>query len=146
MGLRGGVPWEIYCVCFLSCFFLVMLYFAAKSLLDDFYVKGLFFKRPLVEGFRHIFAVFAGDVVEVFFFKRGQAFTFEGFCLAIRGKRFKNPDTALLLRTQLSQVAVECSFSYYFNRVYLLRINAFKKKDFAFARSRFFFLRDNFIL
>lgn len=123
-----------------------MLYFAAKSLVDEFYVQGLFFKRPLVEGFKGVFAVFAGDVLEVFFFKKGQSFSFEGLCLAVRGKGFKKPDTSLILRNFIYQVGVECLLAYFYNRVYMLRIHDFKKKDYLHPRAKFFFLRRGFVL
>lgn len=113
------------------------MYFGAKQVGQ----RGLLKKRPLLEGFRGVFAAFVGDVLEVFFFKKGQSFSFVGVCLAINCKGFRLPETAIVLRNFIGGVGVECIFSYFYNRVYFLRIHRHKKMELGRSRSKLFFIR-----
>lgn len=122
----------------------MMVYFAVKNNLNEFYLKGFFFKRPLIDGLRGVHGFFAGDVFEVFFFKQGQFFSFEGLCLSVRGKHFYDPETSFMLRNVIQSVAVEGVFSFYYNRVYYVQYKDFKKKDLVHPRSRYYFLRGIF--
>lgn len=117
------------------------MYFNLKGSMEEYSQRGLFFKRPLLEGFRGVFTAFVGDVLEVFFFKKGQPFCFVGVCLAIYSKHFSLPETALVLRNFIAGVGVECIFSYFYNRVYFLRIHTHKKLELGRRHSKFFFLR-----
>jgi len=117
------------------------MYFSGKHLLKDFYRESSFFKRGLVDGFRNVFYIFSGDILEVFFFKQGLPFIFEGTCLGINSKKLHKPDSSFILRNFVHNVGVECIFSYFYNRLYFLRVLDYKKSSFSFGRSKLFFLR-----
>lgn len=97
--------------------------------------------RPKINGFKSIFFVYAGDILEVFFSKRGSIFTFEGICLAIKKKNFLNINASIVLRNFIHKVGIECIFSYYYNRIYFLRINDYKRKFDSQRKSKLYFLR-----
>jgi ribosomal protein L19 len=101
-----------------------------------------FIKKKNLIGFNKIFFSLVGDVLEVFFFRKGSAFVFEGICLAVRGKNFKKPGTSLVLRNFINNVGIECSFSYFYNRIYTLRIHDYKRKFFFYNKAKIFFLRN----
>ncbi len=117
------------------------MYFSSRHFLVDFYKEASFFKRGLVDGFRNVFMIFPGDILEVFFFKKGNPFIFEGVCLGISGKHLRMPDSSFILRNFVQSVGIECVFSYFYNRVYFMHIHEYKNKSFIFSRSKFFFLR-----
>lgn len=118
-----------------------LMYFSQKGELLGLYKEASFYTRALVFGFRNVPLFFPGDIVEVFFFRRGSSFIFEGVCLGVR-RGFRRPDCTFVLRNYVHGVGIECLFSYYYNRLYGLRVHEFKKKSFSFARSKFFFLRE----
>jgi|ERR1700678_1964671 ribosomal protein L19 len=123
---------------------LFMLYFFSK-VVDNLDSSRIVYRknRPLVSGFKNVFFISPGDILELFFAKRGSMYMFEGLCLAIRKNFLQDPNTSLVLRNFIYNVGVECIFSYYYNRVYLLRINDFKRK-FGFQRkSKLYFLRES---
>ena len=98
-------------------------------------------RRTLAPGFRNAFFVSSGDILEVFFAKKGSIFMFEGICLAVRRKLFKNPNTSLVLRNSIFGVGIECTFSYFYNRVYFFKINDYKRKFSFIRKAKLFFLR-----
>jgi ribosomal protein L19 len=86
------------------------MYFSAKESLQEFYMEASFFKRGIVDGFKNAFFIFAGDVLKVFFFKKGSPFIFEGVGLGVNGKRLKRPDSSFVLRNFIQSVGIECFF------------------------------------
>jgi len=116
------------------------MYFRTKDALAEFFLEASFFTRGLVNGLVDVHFIMPGDRFEVFFFKKGAPFIFEGLCLAVcRG--FQNVDCTFVLRSFIQRIGVECVFSYYYNRLYLLRMLAYRRENLAFTRSKLFFLR-----
>lgn len=117
------------------------MYFTKRNFLEEFYGEAMFFSRALVYGFRHVFRIYPGDVLEIFFFFKGSSYIFEGVCLGVKRKKLVGADSMFTIRNFIQNVGVECIFSYYYNRLYVLRINDYKEKAFVFSRAKLFFLR-----
>lgn len=99
--------------------------------------------RDRLTGFFDVFLVYPGDVMEVFFFKKGSSFIFEGLCLGVRRKGLVHPESSIILRSFVSGIGIECIFSYYYNRLYSLRMKDYKNRSFGYMRAKFYFLRDH---
>lgn len=110
--------------------------------MEDYYREASFFSRALVNGFKNVFRFFPGDVLELFFFYGGSSYTFEGICLGLKRKKLVCADSMFTVRNFVQKVGVECIFSYFYNRLYMLRLNDYKEKTFNFSRSKYFFLRE----
>jgi ribosomal protein L19 len=119
-----------------------MLYFSSKILKKNLRFGIEFRKsRPKIKGFKYAFFVYSGDILEIFFAKRGSIYTFEGICLAVKKKNFLNVNASIILRNFIYKVGIECIFSYYYNRIYFLRINDYKRKFDSQRKSKLYFLR-----
>jgi len=66
---------------------------------------------------------------------------FEGICIAVRKKKLMHPESTLILRNILGAVGIEVSFSYFCNRVFILRLNSFKRKKISYARVKLYYIR-----
>ncbi len=117
------------------------MYFTEKNFLEEFYGEASFFSRALVQGFKQVFRIYPGDVLEIFFFHKGSSYIFEGVCLGVKRKKLVAVDSMFTIRNFIQNIGVECIFSYYYNRLYVLRINDYKEKAFVFSRAKLFFLR-----
>jgi len=84
---------------------------------------------------------FAGDVLGVSFRNRGYSFAFEGLCLAIRGKSLVTPESSLIIRNVIGTTGIEVTFSYFYNRGFLVRLNDFKRKKLSYSRAKLFYVR-----
>lgn len=84
----------------------------------------------------------AGDILEIVFFRKGLPYTFEGICLSIKNKSLQNNNSSFILRNVLSGIGIEYSVSFFYNRMYFLRINDYKKKFHDIHRAKFFFIRE----
>jgi len=82
-----------------------------------------------------------GDILGLSFRNKGYSFSFEGLCIAIRKKKILHPETSLILRNILGTVGIEVSFSFFYNRVFHMRINNFKRKKLSYTRAKLFFVR-----
>lgn len=121
-----------------------MLYFTPKVVHSlDFERLDLLSRhdRIKVVGFKNAFFIYPGDVLEIFFIKRGTLFKFEGFCLALKKKFFKDPNTSVLLRTHVQGIGIECIFSYFYNRAYNFTFQDFKRKFDTKKKAKLYFLR-----
>jgi len=117
------------------------MYFTAKWFAEDFCKEASFFTRGHIQGLKEVRRIYPGDILEIFFFYRGSAYIFEGVCLGLRRKNFFKVDSMLLLRNFVQNIGIEYIFSYFYNRLYFLRIKEYKQKSFVFSRAKFFFLR-----
>lgn len=119
-----------------------MYYFTERFLTEeDFYKEASFFTRSQIQGFSNVFTIYPGDVLEIFFFYRGSLFIFEGVCLGLKRRKFFKADCMFMVRNFVQNIGVEFIFSYFYNRLYFLRIQDYKQKSFVFSRAKFFFLR-----
>lgn len=117
------------------------MYFTGKLFSEDFFKEASFFTRGHIQGLKQVHCIYPGDILEIFFFYRGSAYIFEGVCLGLRRKNFFKVDSMLLLRNFVQNIGIEYIFSYFYNRLYFLRIKEYKQKSFLFSRAKFFFLR-----
>jgi ribosomal protein L19 len=84
----------------------------------------------------------AGDVVEIFFFKGNEPIVFEGICLGVKNKKkMFCLDVSFILRNVILGVGIEVVASYYYNRLYFLKISNYKRKFSTVNKSRIFFIR-----
>lgn len=100
-----------------------------RHVLPGFYIKE---KKYMIN---------VGDFLEVFFFFRGHFLSFEGLCLSIKRKNLINPDTSLFLRNNVQNVWIDCSISFFYNRIYSLKILDYKRKMYSFTKSKWFFIK-----
>lgn len=87
----------------------------------------------------NIFSV--GDILGLSFRNKGLTYFFEGICIAIKSKKFANPETSFILRNILSDVGIELTVSYFYNRAFFLKVNNFKRKKFFYSRSKLYYVR-----
>jgi ribosomal protein L19 len=117
------------------------MYFSEKWLAEEFYKDASFFTRGIVDGFKNVFCIYPGDILEIFFFYKGSSYIFEGVCLGLRRKKLLKVESMFMVRNFVQNIGVEFVFSYFYNRLYFLKVKDYKQKSFVFSRSYFFFLR-----
>jgi len=82
-----------------------------------------------------------GDILGLSFRNKGYSYSFEGLCIAIRKKKSLSPETSLVLRNILGDVGIEFTFSFFYNRVFYMRVNNFKRKKLTYSRAKLFYVR-----
>jgi ribosomal protein L19 len=82
-----------------------------------------------------------GDVLGLSVRNRGHIFFFEGLCIALYGKLF-SVEASFILRNVLANVGIEILVSYYYNRVFLFKIQNFKRKKADYLRAKLYYLRE----
>lgn len=97
-------------------------------------------KRVLVPCSNNIFVCHVGDVLKVFFFIKGSAFFFEGLCLSLKKKAFLLPNVSFKIVNKIQNCSVFCIFNFFFNLLFKIVFNDFKKKNYFFKKSKYFFL------
>lgn len=117
------------------------MYFSEKWFAEEFYQEASFFTRGLIHGFKNVWRIYPGDILEIFFFYKGSSYIFEGVCLGLRGKKFFQADSMFMVRNFVQDIGVEFVFSFFYNRLYFLKVKDYKQKAFVFSRAKFFFLR-----
>jgi hypothetical protein len=85
-----------------------------------------------VLGIKTSFKVIVGDVIKVFYSKKGFNFFFEGFCFIVRKKAFLLPDTSLHLINKIGNAIISFTFSFFYNLIF-----SFEKIDFKKSKNRF---------
>lgn len=115
-----------------------MFYFIKYNFLENFEVKN--YKRPLVPGCKNIFICKVGDVVKVFFFLKGSAFFFEGLCISVTKKKFFLSNVSLLVINTIQNCTIFCIFSFFYNLIFKIIYNDFKKKSYTFSKAKYSFL------
>src|SRR3546814_19542507 len=69
-----------------------------------------------------------GDILSLSFRHKGLIYFFEGLCIAIKGKKFVNTETAFIIRNILSDVGIELNCSFFIIIMFFLKLNNFKQK------------------
>lgn len=92
--------------------------------------------------FKRQHPVVIGDILGLSFRSKGYSYFFEGICIGIKNKKMIDPETTLVLRNILENVGVEVSFSYFYNRLFFMRINNYKRKKLSYSRSKLFYIRN----
>lgn len=83
-----------------------------------------------------------GDILGLSFRSKGSSYFFEGICIALKNKGFYCPESSLILRNILSDVGVELTVSYFYNRSFFIKINSFKRKKIFYGRSKLYYVRN----
>lgn len=101
---------------------------------EALFISGLpFFVLPVV-----------GDVLKVFFSKKGLAFFFEGLCFKTARKQYFLPDSSLRVINKIKGSSISMLFSFFYNRTFSLEFALFKKKQFSFRKAKlFYFIKQN---
>jgi len=91
--------------------------------------------RYLLNGFKFKYNFCVGDIVEVVSFRKNLPIVFEGICISISKKSFLSPQLGFKLRNIIFGVSIEMTFSFYYNRLYNMKLNDYKKKTLNLIRS-----------
>ena len=83
-----------------------------------------------------------GDILSLSFRHKGLIYFFEGLCIAIKGKNFIDTETSFIVRNILSDVGIELNCSFFYNRMFSLKINNFKRKKISYPRSKLYYVRN----
>lgn len=83
----------------------------------------------------------AGDVLSILYWRRSMTFLFAGICMRKRKHSLLDSDAMIVLRNVLSRIGIECTFSYYLNRVYNLQVDDYKRKRFVYRRAKLYYIR-----
>lgn len=90
-----------------------------------------------------ILSIKTGDILSVIFRKRSIIYRFEGICMSIKNKALMSLNSSIMLRNILFGISVEITFSYFYNRIFLLQVQDYKRKKFWYKRSKLYYLRIN---
>lgn len=82
-----------------------------------------------------------GDVLGLSYKNKGLTYFFEGLCIAIRGKNFKTLNATFILRNVLSDVGIELTCSFFYNRAFSAKVNKYKRKQLMYVKSKLFYIR-----
>lgn len=64
---------------------------------DSLNFKVDFKRHTLITGFNFLLKPFVGDVLKIFFSRKGAYYFFEGFCFSLTKKKFLSFDSAISL-------------------------------------------------
>jgi len=89
-----------------------------------------------IKGLNAIAKPLVGDVLKVFFSKKGSYFVFEGFCYSTLRKNFCVPDSGLKLINKIKGFIVSFIFSFFYNLIFSFEKINFKKSKYSFRSSK----------
>ena len=83
-----------------------------------------------------------GDILTINFWFKTFNINFEGICLSLKRKKFKNKNSTLILRNIIFSIGVEFIISYYNNRLFRNTfMSDFKRKNFNYNLAKLYYLR-----
>lgn len=97
--------------------------------------------RIFLSKYLNSFSFKSGDIIVCSYRKGSLVYVFEGICICLRRKNFMDPNVSLLLRNVIMGVGVELFISYYFNRIFSLKILDYRRKQYVYRRNKLFYLR-----
>lgn len=102
------------------------------------------FKRPkpLFNNYKHLPFFTTGDIIYVSFWRGYLIYDFEGICISKKKKYLQNIDVSFVLRNIFLGVAMEMTFSLFFNRLFNLKLKFYKRKRFFYPSSKLYYLRN----
>ena len=99
-------------------------------------------KRKKILGTSYMKLINIGDIIDVFYVRRIVPLSFEGVCIAIKGKKnLLLPGVTFILRNVIMGIGIELSLSLYGHRQFNLVVNDFKRKKYSVKGSRLFYIR-----
>lgn len=110
-----------------------MFYFIAEEDLD---LLDISFTKPKYWNLE------IGDILNFSFKRKGIIYSFEGLCISLRNKNLNNPESSFIVRNVLTNVGVELSVSYYYNRGFNAKLNDYKRKKFIYRKSKLYYVRN----
>jgi len=110
-----------------------MFYFYAKNLLPEKKINISFIK-----GLPGFFLPSVGDVLKVFFSKKGSAFFFEGLCFKTKSKHFVLPDSTFSIVNKIKGSSIIFIFSFFYNMVFSIEFSFLKRNNFLLGNQSFF--------
>lgn len=84
-----------------------------------------------------------GDISNVSYVNKYITYGFEGICICLRRKRMLDSNLTVILRNILANVGVELTMSYFYARLYRLRLSDHKRKRFYYRRAKLYYIRRN---
>jgi len=105
----------------------------------DIYLRK---RRTVIDGFKSVFKFQASDIIKVIYSKKNIVFTFEGLCLSIRKRNFKDPETSFVLRNIFMGVGMEATVSLYYHRLYGFFIQDYKRKYKNYFKAKLYYVRN----
>lgn len=99
-------------------------------------------KRKVILGKPTMGKVFTrGDILILNFWTKTIRYHFEGICLGLKKKSFKQPNVTLALRNVIFSIGIQMSVSFYYNRIFLNTLMSdFKRKKFQYRSSKLYYL------
>jgi len=112
-----------------------MVYFLNKN------GEGCFFKinSEFISGFSSLYVPKVGDVLKVFFSKKGSIFFFEGLCFKTARRNFLLPDASFSIINKMAKSSVSFIFSFFYNLIFSFDLAFFKKKQQFFKTAKIFY-------
>jgi hypothetical protein len=83
--------------------------------------------NKVITGLGAISKPLVGDVLKVFFSKKGSSFFFEGLVFSIKGKKFVKPDTSFKVINKLKNYKIAFCFSFFYNLIFSIENMDHKK-------------------
>lgn len=92
--------------------------------------------KEKVFGYSKILKPLIGDVLKIYFSKKGSYYFFEGFCYSIYKKSFLKFDTGIKLISKYKNVFIFFNISFFANLIFSFEKVDFKKMKIKFTRSK----------
>lgn len=89
-----------------------------------------------LKGFSFLDKPMVGDVLKVYFSKKGYYYFFEGFCFSIKKKQFLNYNATISLINKLKGVYIFFFISFFINLIFSFEKLDFKKIKLSFRRAK----------
>lgn len=106
-------------------------YFSSNYIIND--VK---YSNNVINGLKSISKPLVGDVLKVFFSKKGSSFFFEGLVFSLRVKNFMKPDASFKVINKLKNYKIAFCFSFFYNLMFSIENMDHKKSRKSFKTSK----------
>lgn len=102
--------------------------------------RKIIFKIPILKNIAKYFNI--GDILTITYWTKTILCNYEGICLSLENKLFKQIKTKLILRNILSKIGIELTISYYLNRIFRnILTSDYKRKRIKYRTSKLYYLR-----
>lgn len=103
---------------------------------DSLNYKADFKRFSLISGFKNLLKPFVGDVLKIFFSRKGAYYFFEGFCFSLTRKNFLSFDSAISLVYKVKGMFITIGFSFFANLLFAYEKVDFKRFYFQIKRAK----------
>jgi hypothetical protein len=112
---------------------IILLFYFGKKTIKSFHKKK-------IVGISFLYMPSVGDVLKIFFSKKGSFYYFEGLCFSIKRKSFLVPDSSLSVVNKIKGSVINFFFSYFYNLIFSLKFSDFKRKKKIGKGSKIYFI------